>query len=285
MVCKDEVWLWFKDKEPHRRLELVCGLLNMCLPLELRFITTCVEDLNKRDFHDLRDAEYKANNTQEIKRLSNLLDERTRSNLIVYIALLSSRNHTCSTLLYQTLVEAQQEPPTTDVNHIKEMLLVYTMVLHHPAFTFEQKRVIAELYERATRLEAQLTQHQDLDTHLLEAFPGCTAAPEVGVWVVVGVALRERAVSPVCVSGLTVPCWWVGRWALWQDRTYFSGDRKGGEGGKGQGFGLVCHPGEGRTQGSVLHNCTCMGTRYSSMVCYNHTPSHCTCTYILKSGE
>ena len=180
MVCKDEVWMWFRDNEPHRRLELVCGLLNMCLPMELRFISTCVEDLGKRDFHDLREAEYKANNTQEIKRLSNLLDERTRSNLIVYIALLSGRNHTCSTLLYQSLVEAQQDPPLTDVNHIKEMLLVYTMVLHHPAFTFEQKRVIAELHERATRLEAQLSQHQELDAHILEAFPGCAAAPEVG---------------------------------------------------------------------------------------------------------
>lgn len=180
MVCKAEVWLWFRDNEPHRRLELLCGLLNMCLPMELRFISTCVEDLGKRDFHDLREAESKANNSQEIERLSNLLDERTRSNLIVYIALLSSRNHTCSSLLYQILAEAPQDPPVTDVNHIKELLLIYTMVLHHPAFTFEQKRVIAELHGQASRLEDQLAQHQDLDARLMDSFPGCPAAAEVG---------------------------------------------------------------------------------------------------------
>ncbi|KAK4305185.1 hypothetical protein Pmani_022905 [Petrolisthes manimaculis] len=263
MVKKDEVCLWFKNSEPHRRLELLCGLLNMCLPMELRFISTCVEDLGKRDFHDLRDAEHKANSTQEIKRLSNLLEERTRSNLIVFVALLSSRNHTCSTLLYQILAQAHQDtqPPqpspttttidanyvkemaqaphhntpqpqptaidanyvkevaqahhnsqpqaspatidanyvkemaqahhhnsqpqptaidancvkemaqaqplntqpqpqasptttTIDANYVKEMLLIYTMVLHHPAFTFEQKRVIADLHAQASKLEA-----------------------------------------------------------------------------------------------------------------------------------
>lgn len=182
MVCQaEEVWLWFRDSEPHRRLGLLCGLLNMCLPMELRFISTCVEDLGKRDFHDLREAESKANNTQEIERLSNLLDERTRSNLIVYIALLSARNHTCSSLLYQVLAQAPpQDPPLADVNHIKELLLIYTMVLHHPAFTFEQKRVIAELHGQASRLEGQLDQRRDLDARLMDSFPGCPAAAEVG---------------------------------------------------------------------------------------------------------
>lgn len=162
---KDEVCLWFKNSEPHRRLELLCGLLNMCLPMELRFIGTVVEDLGKRDFHDLRDAEHKANSTQEIKRLSDLLEERTRSNLIVYVALLTSRNHTCSTLLYQILAQAHPHDTTTptttnatlDANYVKEMLLIYTMVLHHPAFTFEQKRVIAELHAQASKLEARLS--------------------------------------------------------------------------------------------------------------------------------
>nr|XP_053628033.1 zinc finger CCHC domain-containing protein 2-like [Cherax quadricarinatus] len=184
MVCKDEVCLWFKNNEPHRRLELLCGLLNMCLPMELRFISTCVEDLGKRDFHDLREAEYKANNTQEISKLSNLLEERTRSKLIVFTALLSSRNHSCSSLLYQLL--AQHTAPPTDLNYMREMLLVYTMVLHHPAFTFEQKRVIAELHSRTCRLEAQLS-HQS-NTEVLDALShscsptteGCDSGLSVG---------------------------------------------------------------------------------------------------------
>lgn len=200
MVCQAEVWLWFRDSEPHRRLELLCGLLNMCLPMELRFISTCVEDLGKRDFHDLREAESKANNSQEIERLSNLLDERTRSNLIVYIALLGARNHPCSSLLYQVLAQAAPRDATlADVNHIKELLLIYTMVLHHPAFTFEQKRVIAELHGQASRLEGQLDQRRDLlDARLMDSFPGCPAAAEVGQGAGRGgaAALGERLLTP-----------------------------------------------------------------------------------------
>lgn len=224
MVCKDEVCLWFKDNEPHRRLELLCGLLNMCLPLELRFVASCVEDLAKRDSHDLREAHYKANNLHEVAKLENLLDERTRSKAIVFIALLTARNHTCSSRLFQAVAGAQQgpglqgpglqgprgdegraaraegeaearpadpeadvaeapqvpqvpqvpEPPgppqgperpggaqgpaAYDADYVKEMLLIYTMVLHHPAFTFEQKRIIAELHTATLRLEEQLCQ-------------------------------------------------------------------------------------------------------------------------------
>lgn len=214
MVCKDEVCLWFKNNEPHRRLELLCGLLNMCLPLELRFVASCVEDLAKRDSHDLREAHYKANNQHEVAKLENLLDERTRSKVIVFIALLTARNHTCSSRLFQAIAgahqvprgvggledgraaraeseaegearpgdaegdvpEAQQVPdpvgpqqvperpgtqqvPTAyDADYVKEMLLIYTMVLHHPAFTFEQKRIIAELHTATLRLEEQLCQ-------------------------------------------------------------------------------------------------------------------------------
>ncbi|XP_068243745.1 uncharacterized protein [Palaemon carinicauda] len=162
MVCKDEVCQWFKNNEPHHRLELLCGLLNMCLPLELKFISTCVEDLGKRDFHDLRETECKANSSDEISQLSTVLDDRTRSKLIVWIALLSPMNHTCSSLLYKILVEAQQTnngTATETVNHVKELLLIYTMVLHHPAFTFEQKRYIGELHRATKTLERQLDPH------------------------------------------------------------------------------------------------------------------------------
>ena len=171
MVCKDEVCQWFKNNEPHHRLELLCGLLNMCLPIELKFISTCVEDLGKRDFHDLRETELKANSSEEISQLSSLLDDRTRSKLVTYIALLSSMNHTCSSLLYKIIVEAQQSPESqeTTISHVKEMLLIYTMVLHHPAFTYEQKRCIGELHGTAKALERQLGHQKEHDPDLVPA--------------------------------------------------------------------------------------------------------------------
>ncbi|XP_042884239.1 mucin-5AC-like isoform X2 [Penaeus japonicus] len=234
MVCKDEVCLWFKNNEPHRRLELLCGLLNMCLPLELRFVASCVEDLAKRDSHDLREAHYKANNPHEVAKLENLLDERTRSKVIVFIALLTARNHTCSSRLFQAIAGAhqvprgvgaledgraaraegevegearpgdseadlpepqqvpdpagsqqvperpgaQQVPSAYDADYVKEMLLIYTMVLHHPAFTFEQKRIIAELHTATLRLEEQLC--QVLSQTCANASEACDSGLSVG---------------------------------------------------------------------------------------------------------
>lgn len=137
--------LWFKNNEPHRRLELLCCLLNMCLPFELHFIKTCLEDLNKRV--DLRDVETKVNSHQEIESLSNILDEQTRSRLVVCVALLSATNHTGSEILFRVLTANHSHPSSVHLepNYQKEMLLLYTMVLHHPAFTFQQKNIMADL--------------------------------------------------------------------------------------------------------------------------------------------
>ncbi|XP_076035582.1 uncharacterized protein LOC143021761 [Oratosquilla oratoria] len=177
MVYKDEVCMWFKDNEPHRRIELLCGLLNMCLPFELRFIGTCVEDLGKRDFHNFGEAEFKANTTVELDTLlaSGALDDRTRSKLVVFIALLKSDNRACSRILFKILTEAQRTP-NPPRNYINEMLLIYTMVLHHPAFTFDQKQEIAELLQRVQHLETQLLEEEK---DILEPYVDtCGAAPE-----------------------------------------------------------------------------------------------------------
>lgn len=171
MVYKDEVCMWFKNNESHRRLELLSCLLNMCLPFELRFIRTCVEDLGKRD-DLLRDFDLKANNSHEISQLGKILDERTRSKFVVYVALLEANNQTCSKILFETLSNAQEIPNSAlsnnladNINYIKEMLLIYTMVLHHPAFTFEEKRVIGERFKSLQVLEKEIAQNKNSWNH------------------------------------------------------------------------------------------------------------------------
>ena len=152
MLCKEEVCEWFKNLSGPRRIDLLGGLLQMCLPLEIRFLGSCVEDLARRNYHFLRQAEIKANDINEIKTLLNLSDEVTRSKLNIYLALLHSSNTVCSNALYTTLtcIEPLHQwalsnlPNHTKMTFAEETVLLYTMAAHHPAFTFNQRQVLFE---------------------------------------------------------------------------------------------------------------------------------------------
>ena len=152
MLYKEEVCQWFRNLGGPRRIDLLSGLLQMCLPLEIRFLGSCVEDLARRNYHFLREAEIKANDINEIKTLLNLFDEVTRSKLNIYLALLHSSNTVCSSALYNTLtcIEPLHQwalsnlPNNTKMRFVEEIVLLYTMAAHHPAFTFNQRQVLFE---------------------------------------------------------------------------------------------------------------------------------------------
>ncbi len=153
MVCKEDVCQWFRGLCGPKRIDLMSGLLQMCLPLEIRFIGSCVEDLARKNYLFLREAEIKANDVNEVRRLTNMLDEVTRSKLNVYLALLHSNNSLCSSLLFNTLtcVEPLKEyKKSTASNQItltrlaEEVLLLYTMAAYHPAFSFSQRHALFE---------------------------------------------------------------------------------------------------------------------------------------------
>ncbi|XP_046385314.1 flocculation protein FLO11 isoform X2 [Ischnura elegans] len=152
MVCKEDVVTWFKESSSYKRIDLMCSLLNMCIPFELRFLGTCVEDLGKRDFHDLREAENRANSLTVLTELRSVSDKRTRRNVAIYLSLLHSSNHGCSNELYRILssfdcseinnVSAESD---LDDHPLDELLLLYTMAINHPAFTYEQKRIFEDI--------------------------------------------------------------------------------------------------------------------------------------------
>ena len=150
MVCKEDVVTWFKDLSSSKRVDVMCSLLNMCLPFELRFLGTCLEDLGKRDFHDLRDTEIRANNCSELSDLQCISDKRTRRKLALFVSLLKSYNHACSNSLYKILAnfdssEIATNSSSSDENPLEELLLLYTLALNHPAFSYEQKAVIGNI--------------------------------------------------------------------------------------------------------------------------------------------
>jgi len=150
MVCKEDVVTWFKDLSSSKRVDVMCSLLNMCLPFELRFLGTCLEDLGKRDFHELRDTEIRANNCSELSDLQCISDKRTRRKLALFVSLLKSYNHACSNSLYKILAnfdssEIATNSSSSDENPLEELLLLYTLALNHPAFSYEQKAVIGNI--------------------------------------------------------------------------------------------------------------------------------------------
>lgn len=140
----------------------MCGLLQMCLPLELRFIGSCVEDLAKKDYNYLRDAENKANDPQEVKKLTDIFCRETRGKINTYLALIHSSNTLCSNSVFNTLtcmlptLEKVYPNLPTESDFRNEIILSLTMAAYHPSFTFSQRhRLFNELIAVRKLLEDQ----------------------------------------------------------------------------------------------------------------------------------
>ena len=156
---RDGVYRWFSELPSPQRVEFLCGLLDLFIPLELRFLGSCLEDLARKDYHSLRDSEIKANNPADLGSLTNLTDEVVRSKLLVSLALLGSEQREAAGVLYRTLTHIDSiihnyglqlnEGRTGD-----EFLLLFTMASNHPAFSFHQKQV---LRQELTQIQSSLS--------------------------------------------------------------------------------------------------------------------------------
>ncbi|XP_073461825.1 zinc finger CCHC domain-containing protein 14 isoform X2 [Aquarana catesbeiana] len=146
-VQRDTVYRWFSELSSWQRIEFLCGLLDLCLPLELRFLGSCLEDLARKDYHSLRDSEIKANNSADLAALTNLGDEVVRSKLLVSLALLTSENREAAGVLCRTLTHMDSiinnlGLQLNDGRTGDEFLLLFTMATNHPAFSFHQKQLL-----------------------------------------------------------------------------------------------------------------------------------------------
>uniref|UniRef100_A0A8C6SM62 Zinc finger CCHC domain-containing protein 2 n=1 Tax=Neogobius melanostomus TaxID=47308 RepID=A0A8C6SM62_9GOBI len=156
-IQREGVYCWFSALTSAQRVEFLCGLLDLCIPIELRFLGSGLEDLARKDYHSLRDAEIKANNPTDLSGLTNITDEVVRSKLLVSLALLGSDNREAAGVLYRTLTHID-----TVINNYglalndgrteEQFLLLFTMASNHPAFSFHQKQVLRQ----------QLSQIQDM---------------------------------------------------------------------------------------------------------------------------
>lgn len=154
MVCKEEVVIWFKGLESCKRIDTMCTLLNMCLPFELRFLGTCLEELGCRDSQVLRGIELRVNNSIELaqeiasSQLGDPSDQKVRRKVAFYLALIRACNKHCVNELFNMLCAWSSNDflKRAEGDALQELLLVYTMAANHPVFSFEQRLRCGEIY-------------------------------------------------------------------------------------------------------------------------------------------
>jgi len=169
MLCKEDIYTWFKDSVSSQRIDLLCGLLQLCLPLELRFVGSCVEEQARKDYCRLIEYEIKANDVAEYELLAANVDITggLQKTLSVYVALLRSNNTLCSLRIFDTLtqlwdrVRANVTRRSASYCHreqlidgqvASDLLLLYTMAAYHPAFSFSQRIKLYHILDDVKKL-------------------------------------------------------------------------------------------------------------------------------------
>jgi len=189
-VLREGVYRWFSSLTSARRTEFLCGLLDLCVPIELRFLGSCLEDLARKDYNSLRDAEIKANNTADLSALTDITDEVVRGKLLVSLALLASDNREAAGVLYRTLTHIDTVInnyglPRNDVGQTEEQfLLLFTMASNHPAFSFHQKQL---LRRELRQIQEMLQVRQGSRLH---------STLEQGYWVMEPISCRSNQFTP-----------------------------------------------------------------------------------------
>lgn len=149
---KEAVFEWFGlQLNPAGRVELLCGLLHMCQPLELRFLGACLEDLARRDFTVLRDFEIRANSPADLEGLVDVSDPVVLSKLLVYLSLLGSKSRECACILFRTLSRMDVGMYGALPETVDQLRLLFTMGSLHPAFSFYQREELRAQLDRLQR--------------------------------------------------------------------------------------------------------------------------------------
>jgi len=165
MLCKEDIYSWFKESVSSQRIDLLCGLLQLCLPLELRFVGSCVEEQARKDYCRLIDYEAKANDLAEYDTLAAGVDVNCglQKTLSVYVALLRSDNTVCALRIFDTLMQLWSRVRTWRCRHdqlidgqvASDLLLLYTMTAYHPAFSFSQRIKLYHILDDVKKLLAE----------------------------------------------------------------------------------------------------------------------------------
>lgn len=163
MINQEEVCTWFKNLEGYSRIELMCALLDSCLPLELRFLGTYLEYSAGKHHTHLQKWEKDANkaSTWLFADRDDFLNKDFRRKFCIFLALLHSHNRFIAVKLFDILnkweklnsisenktddnvsnmnAKGKNENFSESVSFYNEMRLLYSMASLHPALDFAQR--------------------------------------------------------------------------------------------------------------------------------------------------
>lgn len=139
---------------------MICELLSMCIPFEMRFIASFLEEQGRHSYQELRQQTLSANDVEKLEKDAlfknqSLHDELVRHRILINISLLKSRNYSVANwysnkFLRTDYIEELIHKEKDDLVQ-NELLLLFTMAARHPAFSFEQKqffsRILVQLYD------------------------------------------------------------------------------------------------------------------------------------------
>jgi hypothetical protein len=157
MIGKEDVVTWFQKLESYRRIEIMCTLLNICVPFELRFLGTCLEELGRKDAQELRSIELRVNNPLDFGvdiaacRAGEPTDMKVRRRMALYLALVRATMNRSSVLeLFKTLDGWGERDfhNFADGDPLQELLLVYIMAWNHPVFSFDERTKCGEIFKK-----------------------------------------------------------------------------------------------------------------------------------------
>lgn len=155
MVCAEDVVSYFQSLKSYERIWIMCRLQHSCLPFELRFLGTCLQELAKKDFLGLNPTEGEANQLADISSpsLRKISDRRVQEKIILYLSLLHSNNYPCSNSLFKILCNLDEvnsilkyDALGDDEDRFEHLLMIYTLAVNHPAFSCEQKQVLHNIF-------------------------------------------------------------------------------------------------------------------------------------------
>lgn len=168
MIQKESVISWFKSLDGDDRIDLMCNLLDCCLPWEIRFLGTFIEAQVQRDYPAFRQPESTANNPFDLSCLTCLYDVHVRRRLCVSLALLHSSNRQAASVLFGILNDFQPSS-LGEEEFFTELSLLITMSAHHPAFSFHQKHTLSA---KLKQLKQSANHTSDLSETVSEASSG-----------------------------------------------------------------------------------------------------------------
>ena len=152
---------WFRQASSFKRIDLLCRLMHISLPMERRYMASVLEEICRSDYSAIRSQENSANNLASIVNLSfNLFDEHSRAQLIVHLTLLNSLSDQKTICFYsENLLNAVREfnlkyTICKNFNRMEltklheDVLLLLVLSANHPAFSFYQRFEFKQLYDK-----------------------------------------------------------------------------------------------------------------------------------------